>query len=187
MNLKTFKEFLIERSATVTTKEFTAYPKFMNAVFSSDIKLIEQCLEEGADVDYIDSDFWTPLTSACRFGDYEVVDILLKYGADVNVVGGSQDSTPLALVLTTQSTVSPSIKERIVKTLIKAGADINKANVSHWTPLMALARDNISYLFSYFKGANTTAKSKLGETAIDIAKRYNNKEFLDFFGVSMTE
>ena len=40
---------------------------------------------------------WTPLHEACNYGHVEVVELLLKYGADVNDPGGKSCSniTPL--------------------------------------------------------------------------------------------
>ena len=37
---------------------------------------------------------WTPLHEACNFGYMDIVELLLKNGADVNAEGGDKD-TPL--------------------------------------------------------------------------------------------
>ncbi|XP_070533773.1 oxysterol-binding protein-related protein 1-like [Ptychodera flava] len=69
---------------------------------------------------------WTPLHLACYFGHKEVVELLLKYGADVNTVNQNGD-TPLHRAAYTGRT-------EVVLLLIQYNADVTIINGEGHTP-----------------------------------------------------
>lgn len=181
--MKTFKQFLNERLSSVKQTKLIDSEEICNASFNSNYIKVRELLEEGYNPNYKDSDNWTPLTIACKYTSdseyYETAKVLLEYGADANLVGGANESTPLAFVCNMAHS-----RSKIAELLFKYGANPNIKNKAGWTPMSIIARDNLADLFEIFKknGADPKIKDKNGETALDIAKRYNNKEFIEYFG-----
>lgn len=68
-----------------------------------------------------------PLHNACSYGHYEVTELLVKHGANVNVAD-LWKFTPL-------HEAAAKGKYEIVKLLIKHGADVTKKNRDGATPL----------------------------------------------------
>lgn len=92
------------------------------AVEKNDYELIEDLIEQGADINAVDEDYYTPLRKAMESDDIhrwnkEVIKLLIEKGADVNF-NGIDGSTPLyrAVIGGCHETA---------KLLIAHGADIN--------------------------------------------------------------
>jgi ankyrin repeat protein len=104
----------------------------------------------------------SPLATAIQAGNLEIVDFLIKKGADVNRLH-SQQRTPIFLA----AWGDPRILER----LIVAGADINKKDEFGYTPLhIAVASripENIRLLLSL--GADVEARSIGGAIPLILA------------------
>jgi ankyrin repeat protein len=79
-----------------------------------------------------------PLVSAVMAGREEVVELLLKAGADPNLSGsgGSNHLSPLTAAAATDDPVN----ERIVKMLLRSGADMTRPDGDGITPLHAADR-----------------------------------------------
>lgn len=101
----------------------------MSAVENEDCQLVEKILKDGAPADaneyslykgnYVNSsleDYTTPLLYACENGNYEIAELLIDYGANINVVD-SNKSTPLIEALDSES-------YDIMQLLLENGADI---------------------------------------------------------------
>ena len=57
---------------------------------------VSNLLEQGAEANTQDNIGWTPLHEVAPFIEsYDIVDLLLIYGADPNVPGGDKNSTSL--------------------------------------------------------------------------------------------
>ena len=97
----------------------------------------------------------------------EVISLLLKAGADVNVLGGINNSTPLGVAAWNNT-------PEVVSVLLKAGARVNATNQFGSTPLMVAAghnpkaREVIALLLD--AGADVNAKDLSGRTAVDYAR-----------------
>lgn len=99
--------------------------KFVNALNHHDFVKINDYLSEDINVNIvIDDKNRTMLHMAVIFGDYEVFQLLLSYGADVNMQDLKGDS-PLILAIN-----APRFFHRlnIVRELISCGADVNHKN-----------------------------------------------------------
>ncbi len=79
-----------------TGEEVLAEESILGAVNIGDIKLVEQHLAAGADVNAKDSVRWTPLHHAAFEGYKEVAELLIAKGADVNATADT-GATPLGL------------------------------------------------------------------------------------------
>ena len=81
----------------------------------------------------------TPLLTAIAFGNLELVQFLIKHGADPNV---KVDDGYTCLLTSIESDADKSAL--IVAELIRAGADIHALGTNGWTPLhMAAARGQV--------------------------------------------
>ncbi|KAH9641660.1 hypothetical protein HF086_005106 [Spodoptera exigua] len=57
------------------------------------IKVVEYLLEHRASTDVVDHDMWQPVHAAACWGHLEVLELLVQYGADLNV-RNKHDETP---------------------------------------------------------------------------------------------
>jgi ankyrin repeat protein len=95
---------------------------------------VERLIEEGADVNNRDYAEFTPLIDVALQGNNELVEVLIKAGADVNYVVEDADKlTPL------HAAVDGGNSET-VRILIEAGADVNAVDSDNMTPLYIAAR-----------------------------------------------
>jgi ankyrin repeat protein len=117
-------------------------------------------------LNFKDTDLRTPIYIATKYGYADIVDILLKAGANVNEKTPTVDSTML-LIACREGLAD------IVDILLKAGADVNYSNRDGETPLhMAVTNDSnkseenleliVRRLLNY--GADTTIVNKYNET-----------------------
>ncbi|XP_067675697.1 uncharacterized protein [Haliotis asinina] len=65
------------------------------AVASGDISSVQQLLVEGADVNGLSPDGMSPLAIAAFWGYADIVEALLKAGADINILNRGTQWTPL--------------------------------------------------------------------------------------------
>jgi len=124
---------------------------------SGETTLVQQLVEDGADVNCRDKTGQTPLHHACYFGHFDIVKHLVENGANVNIEVPERLLTPLHA-----ATMNGDIK--IVKYLVDNGANINAKDDEGGTPLIAACwigkRDVVEYLAG--KGAEIKVKTKYG-------------------------
>ena len=123
----------------------------------------------------------TPLQAAAANGNVAVTKMLLAKGAKVDVASSRdklfqvKNGSILLGGLTPLMQAAPFGPPELVKALLDAGADVNLKDVRGMTPLMlavATERQNpeiIKLLLA--KGAAVQAKSELGESALDWARK----------------
>jgi len=115
----------------------------------------------------------TPLTCAIQEGQYQVVKLLVKMGADVNQLCGSK--TPL--IHTVEGT-----RIRIAKYLLKKGASVNDTTPIGNTAMiyagvqgeLAMAQFLVENKIDYNKA------NKAGKTALDYANEFFNRPVGDY-------
>jgi ankyrin repeat protein len=121
----------------------------------------------------------TPLHSAAFYGDLEMVQVLLKYKADVNVQN-SASRTPLDYAsegfysgATTDIALSLS---KVARLLLEHGADVNARNSEHRTPLHFAAEygrfEVVHVLLDHV--ANLGAEDDDGENKSQVVSDYVN-------------
>ena len=108
------------------------------------------------------------LHDAASKNAYEVVDVLIKQGADIN----AQDKhgwTPLHHAAWSDAAATAAI-------LLKQGADIHATNKHGWTPLHWGALNNAASTAEVLlkNGADVNAKNENGDTPLHHAARNNN-------------
>lgn len=136
------------------------------AIGSNDPAVLEKALAKKPDVNKADKNGVTPLMSACRQGNLDMVKILLEAGANVNEPKSPKGRTPLMVACAYYSDVE------VCKLLIARGADVN-AKANDGTTALMLAADNakagvVELLLA--QKADINVKDKNGKTALDHAQ-----------------
>ena len=135
------------------------------ACFNGIVKNVEALLRHGADVNpKVCGDYGTPLQAASSAGFLDIVNLLLANDAAPNTQGGKYSYAIIA--------AARGCYDKILKALIRAGAEVNVANiVDGRTPLMNAAEssslDGANLLCSH--GAKVGERDNLNDTALLIA------------------
>ncbi|MGM0368830.1 MAG: ankyrin repeat domain-containing protein [Bacillota bacterium] len=151
-------------------------PLFL-AVLNNDLEMVELLIEAGANVNIKTQHRETLLPAAMFDADLEIVKLLIEEGVDVNNVAET-GLTPLLFV----SSV-PERKQtiKVTKLLIEAGAKVNfKDKKLGMTPLMYAAKVGNEKIAKFLieAGANIDQTNKEEKTALDLAKKENNKKMV---------
>ena len=175
-------KLLKEKGADLRAVDFLKTTPLRAATLGSDTETIRMLIDAGVDVNAADLPGITPLMMAAGWsGNLRAVQMLLAKGANVNAVsrpvmglpvknGASEFGSLTALIM-----AAPFGPPELIKTLLDAGADVNAKDVRGMTPLMlSVATDHqdpaiIRMLLEH--GADPNIKSKLGETAVDWARK----------------
>ena len=115
----------------------------------------------------------SPLWLACNKNHLKVVKELIKYGADVNTISGTQSSA-------LRSTCFSGYID-IVKYLVKKGADIHQRNKLGSTCLMNTVRNVDLCEFIINRGANIDMQDNYGRTALHYAVKEGKLEVVKLF------
>ncbi|MBI4459811.1 MAG: ankyrin repeat domain-containing protein [Acidobacteria bacterium] len=119
---------LLAHGADVNVKELVGgRTALMQAVKAKHPDIVQELIEQGADVRTRAKDDFTPLLVAAEVGDVKSVEILLAAGADVNEMAKGRTS---ALLL-----ASAGSYEKLALFLLEKGADPNIADPDGYTPL----------------------------------------------------
>jgi ankyrin repeat protein len=94
--------------------------KLVDYSWRGNLNGVKECIENGADVNYISNDGWTPLMWSSYKSHLKIVKTLIENGAEVNCKNKNGD-TPLIFS-------SRYGRLEIVKILIENGADWNIKN-----------------------------------------------------------
>lgn len=129
---------------------------------------LEKVLANKSDINE-ETGWGTPLEIAVNLFNFgfislDVVDEVLRRGADINHISSTEEETPL-----TESAFSEN--KELVTLLLDKGAQVNKINGLGWTALMNAAsinaRETVEILLNHpTNPATVDAKNDLGETAL---------------------
>lgn len=159
--------------------------KLVNAAKLGDIALIKKLVENGADINMVNSylpilitdlgrkvEGISPLGAAAAAGQTETVETLLGLGADPNAPDRLTVMVPLHW---TAQSVSQNILA-VAEKLLAAGADVDHKNYTGQTPLMySISQCNYSLTELFIRhGADINAKDTMGKTPIYIASDLAN-------------
>lgn len=163
---------LLERGANIEEVNDEGYTPLMEAAREGHEEMVALLLSQGADINaQTEETFETALTLACCGGFLEVVDFLIKAGAEI----GAGANTPLM-------EASQEGHLELVKYLIVAGADVNAATSSGDTALMYAAdnghTDVCEVLVS--AGAHIEAEAEGGRTPLMKACRSGHQSTVEF-------
>lgn len=149
--------------------------KFLASIISSDLGKMKEAIIEGADInsrDMSSPNKFTALIYAARSGATEIVDELIKNGADASLAD-STGFTPLM-------GAAWFGKSDALRSLINAGADIDAVNNNGNTAMMEAASMGHTHIVSELirAGASLTKINYSGKSVHDIARPRDMKELL---------
>ena len=129
-------------------------------------------LRNGAHVDVRDNYECTPLNDAVLYGDFEMVQLLLDFKADVNtrntVIETPSHRVPGGLSSFNIPHSGPQMLADIARLLVEHGADLHAQNINGETPLHAAAKGKSVEVERVLleHGANVGAEDKYGRTPL---------------------
>lgn len=142
------------------------------AASAGDSQKVEEMIEAGADVNFIDKEGDTALIRASQGESYDIVFMLLQAEANPNIQGKHKRSALM--------TASDGGFDFIVETLIKGGADGNLADESGLTPLMIACVQGYEKIVSILLEAEVDVEAKMddGATALMAACLSGNQDII---------
>jgi hypothetical protein len=133
------------------------------------LHLLKQLICKDPDLVHVrDSDNYTPLHRACYNNHVEVIKLLIEYGADTRAKT-HENWEPLHCACKWSHVEAASL-------MLHNGAYINALTNGNVTPLhlaSATKNRNLIELLLYHPDINLDIKNNSGDTALDIARRYN--------------
>ena len=157
---------LLQSGGDPNRQTLTGLTALLNVDYSSDhrsLSTVKYLLEAGATVNAQDSKGLTSLAKASRCGSYKIAELLIQYGADVQL-STLDKSTPLMVACENDH-------EDIVALLLDSLADPNVQSIENNTALMIACQrqlvQTVSLLLS--SGADPNLQNRLGWTALMIS------------------
>lgn len=165
-------KILLENGAKPDIKNYRD-SALIEATKNGNFRIVELLLINGANVDRIEvlCDY-TSLLFAVKHRYSDIVDLLIKYKANINATSYAGDSTLMLAVRNGD--------EDMVKLLIKNGAKVNLSNTKGSTALTLAAQFGHFAIAKYLleNGASIDAKIMDGWTSLMYASYYNHPEIV---------
>jgi ankyrin repeat protein len=184
---------LLAKGANVQVMDQRKATPLNAATFGNDTATIRLLLDASADINTADTFIGlTPLINASGNRNLEAVKLLLAKGANVNAVSKTEGLPRIQTGIVEFGGWTPLLMSvpfgppEIVKTLIDAGAKVNVQDYRGFSPLMLAAtadRANpeiVRMLLAH--KADTTPKTRGGETVTEWAARYNDPAIIRALG-----
>ena len=152
--------------------------QLINACFRGYAKVATDLLQKGISPNCQGVIKTTPLNAAVTHRHFDVVDILLDFGADINYESGeilSFSRTPLAIACYNGDM-------EMAEFLMQRGAQIDLMSGIYGNPLHAAIESNNLQLLKFILEMNANVEAKIGvylDTPICAAARSGNKEAIE--------
>lgn len=161
---------------------------FTEAAALNDLQGVINAINNKVNINAFDSEGFTALYLAAGNHHPSIVHTLLKAGANLELGREDDGETPLINSASDTYLIYPrrgysldTIQVRqleVIKTLLKAGANVNAKTIEGWNALEAAANANnvkiVKILLS--AGANVNTRDEWGDTALSRAMRTGNPE-----------
>jgi hypothetical protein len=179
-------KLLLDKGANPKAADGHKRTPLLEATDGNDLESIKLLLAKGADADAADQAGNGPIASAAMACNLEAVKLLLAHKANVNAANAFSGEVKFGKIqlihLTPLMLASTYCSPALVKTLLDAGAKINETDIRGMTPLMfAVSSEEQNPAVAKLllgAGADVNTKSKVGETALDWAEKFGNKDVL---------
>ena len=170
-------EILLDAGADVNAPSWkTQITPLIKAIKMNNKKLVELFLQKGVDIHKTDGNGKTPLMWAAQKGHIDILEILLKKGAKVNVVDNETGKTALLWACIDRKIAS-------VKKLVEFGASVNIPDHNGVTPLMWVLRSRYTGIGRFLLSVDNIdvdAQDKDGKTALMWAAQEGRVNFVEF-------
>jgi uncharacterized protein len=146
----------------------------MNAINKNSVSTVQQLIQNGVNVDELDSNGDAPLVIAAYKGYNEIVKLLLEAGADVRAVDPGMKATAL-------HAAAYAGRTEAARLLIQYNIDINKQGpYNGYTALHdAIWQNNVEIVKLLLAAhADLTLLSNDGKSPLDFAKSKNHREIV---------
>lgn len=142
----------------------------ISSIRNGEYDQVKEYVRYGADVNYFGPTGHTPLCIAVIYNYLQIVDFLIRNGADVNLPSGNEGYSPLMY--------SIFVDDIMINLLCYHGANLNFETEIGETPLIIASReDKFLEAETLLKnGANPNYKNKNGHSALFTAHNYNSWE-----------
>lgn len=166
-------------------------------------------LKNGANVNFEKESGITPMTIACIYDDWSMIDLLISYGADVNYCAANGESTlsiacaqgavnAVHMLLVNKANpntvdargLTPLLhailhrvdgNAEVVRLLLEYKADANMSTPAGFSPLMAASQNNDTEIAQLLldNGAQVNALQKIGSAALSIAVALGHTDMVE--------
>ena len=179
-------KLLLDKGANPNAKDKDGNSPITAASWVNNLDVVKLLVAKGAAADVQDGEGFTTLANAASNCNLESVKFFLSKGTNVNTAntkGGQVKFGPIQLIkLTPLMLASTFCAPDVVKALLDAGAKVNDADIRGMTPVqfaVSSEAQNAAVVKLLLKaGADVNAKSSVGETALDWAMKFGNKEVI---------
>lgn len=153
---------------------FPSLETLIEACKRGHVDLVKQHIEAGLALNDYDPHYWTPLRTAIANRNYEIADLLIAHGADVNMKA-DYDETVLFMAVRAASMKS-------VRYLVAKGANVNSRNRDGETPLFMLKYyDRVAVADILINaGADVNARNKTGTSVLSHFVRRRDDDVVEF-------
>jgi ankyrin repeat protein len=177
---------LLSKGAKPVGHDAVSHAALYSAAQANDVETIRLLLEHGADPNGEDGGAFSPLMAASGHCNIPAMKLLLSKGAGVNVINTFTNQVKFGNIQLTHLSAlmfaTPHCSADTVKVMLDAGAKIDEQDDRHMTPLMfsvASEHQDIAVVSLLLKaGAQLNVKSAMGETALDWARKFGNKQVI---------
>ena len=162
-------------SAQSEIETFNADSLLLGAASVGDVQAIKKALNQGVNVNCVNSKGQTPLYLVAKLVRFDLVKLLIEKGANVNKAGNDK-ITPLHWAVEYNNT-------KIVGYLLKHGADVNARDGLYETPVHWSGWtgniESAKLLLEY--DGDPSAKNNGGVTPLDLARRQEHYKLAELF------
>lgn len=139
------------------------------AAYKGDIAKVKELLASGTDVNTTNSHGYTALIFAVKAEQTKMVKLLIKAGADANIINDSvEDTTALTIAIKKNNL-------KIMKLLLEAGANANVADEGGQTPLELAVEANNLKMVKMLIEANVNLEKNFDSVLIRATKNGSTK------------
>ena len=124
-------------------------------------KVLQAIIDYGADVNATDKDNYIALMKACAIGHVDAIHVLLKTGADTNIVDTKGHTSLMCAV-------GRDCSKEVLQAIIDHGTDVNATDKDNETALMrSCCKRHVDAIHELLKaGSDTNIANKSGHTSL---------------------
>ncbi len=156
-------EFLRKDTAALRARDSAGFTPLHRATAEGHLKVMQQLLEAGAEVDSHDEGEWTPLHAAAAYGHVEACALLIQHKAKVDQSRGGKENDDQPIHLAAEYGWL-----EVVKLLVEKGAKVDARGYRKHTPLHLAAGEGhlavVKWLVEH--QADINAKDEDGHTIL---------------------
>ena len=164
-----------------------AVEQAINMATAGKIHELNRAIESGVEINAIGSQGYTALMAAAYYGQETTIDILLRHGADLNLLSDGEDGLGdgMTALMFAASSFFPGNRQAIISKLIVAGADLDRQSPDGKTALNYAALSGAGNRHCIEKliaaGANLNLRDRCGYTILMRLAAAENYQMFNLF------